>query len=82
MLHTTYVVNQKWDYETIDVETAFLYALLEEQICMNIPEGMAYVIGEEYTYKDILTLIKYILGLTQAIHQNNDSKSGVQTLQD
>ena len=32
---------------------------------MNIPEGMEEVLEEYYTYKDILTLIKYIYGLVQ-----------------
>ena len=34
-----WLVN-KSDSQTIGVETAFLYAVLEEEIYMNIPEGM------------------------------------------
>ena len=34
-----WLVN-KSDSHTIGVETAFLYAVLEEEIYMNIPEGM------------------------------------------
>ena len=30
----------KWNSYTIDVKTEFLYAVLEEEICMKIPEGM------------------------------------------
>ena len=36
----------KWDYRTIDVETEFLYALLEEEIYMEIPEVMTKVLEE------------------------------------
>ena len=34
----------KMDSHTIDVETAFIYAVLEEEIYMKIPEGMAEVL--------------------------------------
>ena len=44
----------KWDSETIDVETAFLYELIEEEIYMKIPEGMIEVLEEYYTYIAIL----------------------------
>ena len=35
-----------WDSQTIDVETAFLYAVLEEEIYMKILEGMVEVLEE------------------------------------
>ena len=34
----------KWESHTIDVETNFLYVLLEEAIYMKITEGMAELI--------------------------------------
>ena len=51
-----WLVN-KWDSQNIDVKTAFLYSVLEEEIYMKIPEVMAELIEEYYTYKDILTPI-------------------------
>ena len=62
-----WVIN-KWDSQTIDVETEFLYALLEEEIYINIPEVMAEVLEEKYNYNYILTLIKCIFGCIQAEH--------------
>ena len=55
----------KWYSDTIDVETEFLYALLEEEIYIKILEEMAKVFEENYIYKDILNLIKSIYGLIQ-----------------
>ena len=40
-----------------------LFKVLEEEIYTKIPEEMAEVLEEYYTYKDILTLIKYIYGI-------------------
>ena len=68
MLHEIllmWLINKR-DSETIDVETAFLYALLEEEIYTKIPEGMVEVLEEGYKYEDILTLIKYIYSIVQA----------------
>ena len=56
------------DYQNIDSKTEFLYAVTEEEIYMNIPEGMEEVREEYYMHKDILTLIKKIYGLIQAAH--------------
>ena len=36
----------KWDSDTIDVETEFLYAVLEEEIYMKIPEINSEVVEE------------------------------------
>ena len=35
----------RWDSHNIDAETAFLYAVLEEEIYRKIPEGMAEALG-------------------------------------
>ena len=56
----------KWESQTIDVESEFLYAVLEEEIYMKIPEGMEEVLEEHYTYKDILILLKPFCGIIQA----------------
>ena len=57
---------KKWDSQTIDVETLLLYAVIEEDIHVNILEVRAEVLQENYTYEYILMLIKYIYGLVQA----------------
>ena len=41
-----------WYSHTIDVKTAFLYAVLEKEIKMNIPEGMAELFEDYCVYKD------------------------------
>jgi hypothetical protein len=60
-------LQQNYYSEVIDVETAFLYGILEEEIYMKCPEGLQYVIkvDEEMCLK----LIKSIYGLVQAARQ-------------
>ena len=54
-----------WSSEIIDVETAFLYGDLNEEIYMTIPKGL-----EEYMHQDLknkcVKLKKSIYGLVQA----------------
>ena len=57
----------KWYSETIDIETEFFYALIEEEIHLKIPLGMAEVLEEDYTYKELLRLIKCINIILQAV---------------
>ena len=57
----------KWD-STIYVRAEFLYVVLEKEIYMNIPELMAEVIEQYYTYKYIITVINFIYGIAQAAH--------------
>ena len=45
-----------------------LYAILEEEIYMMISRGMAKVFEEHYMNEDILTQIKSIYGLVQALY--------------
>ena len=52
----------------IDVETAFLYGDLEEEIYMNIPEGYVEC-GYHVEEDDVLLLQKGIYGLVQAARQ-------------
>ena len=34
------VLMNNWEMEVVDIETAFLYGILEEEIFMKIPEGL------------------------------------------
>ena len=54
--------------QTIGVETVFLFAVVEEEIFVKIPEGISEVLEEHYTYKDILALIYSIYVLIQPSH--------------
>ena len=56
----------KWSGEIIDVETAFLYGELEEEIYMTIPKGLSeYSNGEDLSMECVM-LKKSIYGLVQA----------------
>ena len=37
-------LNNKWESQNIDVDTVFLYAVLEEEIYMNMTEWMTEVL--------------------------------------
>jgi hypothetical protein len=54
-----------WNLEAsiVDVETTFLHAELQEEIYMNIPEGMSY------DSKHYLLLTKTIYGLVQSARE-------------
>jgi Reverse transcriptase (RNA-dependent DNA polymerase) len=52
----------------VDVETAFLYGNLEENIYMKIPQGYREVIGDDVD-GDVLELQKSLYGLVQAARQ-------------
>ncbi len=56
-----------WDSEVIDVETAFLYGNLEEEIYMKCPDGLSEV--DNTDEDDCLLLNKSIYGLVQAARQ-------------
>ncbi|KAL7566018.1 hypothetical protein ACA910_011037 [Epithemia clementina (nom. ined.)] len=53
----------------VDVETAFLYGNLEEEIYMNIPQGFLEVEGTEENPNICCRLLKSIYGLVQAARQ-------------
>ena len=53
----------------VDIETAFLYGELEEEIFMKIPEGLDLVIDDDLDYDDCLLLEKSMHGLVQAARQ-------------
>ena len=58
-----------WIMEIVDVETAFLYGDLEEEIFMRIPEGMDLFTGKSYEADEALLLQQAMYGLVQAARQ-------------
>ena len=58
-----------WIMEIVDVETAFLYGDLDEEIFMTIPEGMDIFMGRSYKSDDALRLAQAMYGLVQAARQ-------------
>ena len=60
----------RWEAEIIDIETAFLYGELEEQIFMKIPPGYETVVDPKINREvECLLLMKTCYGLTQAARQ-------------
>ena len=47
-----------WEMEVVDIKTAFLYGILEEEIFMKIPEGLDVYKGCEYWIKQYMGLSK------------------------
>ena len=62
-------LHYRWVMEIVDVETAFLYGNLEEEIYMKIPEGLEYFTGEKYDVEDAVILVQAVYGLVQAARQ-------------
>ena len=58
-----------WIFEIVDIETAFLYGELEEEIYMKIPEGLRIYEQKNYDDEACLILKKSIYGLVQAARQ-------------
>ena len=59
----------KWEMEVVDIETAFLYGILEEEIFMKILEGLDVYKGCNFDEDKCLVLDKAIYGLVQAARQ-------------
>lgn len=55
-----------WICETIDVETAFLYGVLKEDVYIEIPEGFNEYSGMIATADEIAKLLQALYGLVQA----------------
>ena len=53
----------------VDVETAFLYGDLEEEIYMKLPEGIGLFLEEKFDDDDALILVQAMYGLVQAARQ-------------
>lgn len=60
------VIIYHWMCETIDVETAFLYGLLQELVYLHLPDGINEIGGEETSADDVVVLDKALYGLVQA----------------
>ena len=60
--------NYEWLSETIDVETAFLYGDLNEEIYMTIPNGLEEFLNHNLKNKCV-KLKKSIYGLVQAARE-------------
>lgn len=57
-----------WVAEIVDIETAFLYGDLEEEIFMRMPQGMHEYFGKKYE-DECLFLLQGIYGLVQSARQ-------------
>ena len=53
-----YTLLKNWIAEIVDIETAFLYGDLEEEIYMEVPEGLNEVMGMKYEGEDALILVQ------------------------
>ena len=62
-------LKRNWCFEIVDIETAFLYGELEEEIYMKIPEGLSIYSETVYDEEDCLILDRSIYGLVQAARQ-------------
>ena len=49
--------------EVVDIETAFLYGMLDEEIFMKMPEGFDIYLESSFENDDCLILDKAIYGL-------------------
>ena len=65
----TLMLSNNWEADIVDVETAFLYGDLEEEIYMKIPEGLAKHLNKKFKDEDCFLLEKSIYGLVQVARQ-------------
>ncbi len=68
---------KEWKMKVVDIETTFLYGVLDEEIFIKIPEGLdAYL---EYTFEndECLILDKAIYGLVPAARQFHKKPTNV-----
>ena len=65
----TLLIEKQWEADIVDVETAFLYGDLEEEIYMEIPEGLNEFGKEKYDGDACFVLEKAMYGLVQAARQ-------------
>ena len=63
------MLANSWDADIVDIETAFLYGDLEEEIYMKVPEGLSEHLETEFGNDDCLMLVQSIYGLVQAARQ-------------
>ena len=58
-----------WHSEIVDIETAFFYGDLDEEIYTTIPEGIENVTGQRPKDDETLILVHAMYGLVQAARQ-------------
>ena len=58
-----------WEMEVVDIETTFLYRILEEEIFMKILEGLDVYKESDLDEDKCLVLDKVIYGLVQGARQ-------------
>jgi len=61
-LLVAFAASMGWELDQMDVATAFLYARLEEETYVEIPEGVAPVVGKDQVWR----LHKCLYGLKQS----------------
>ena len=66
-----------WNMEVVDIETAFLYGILDEEIFMKMPEGLDIYLDTNFSNHECLVLDKAIYGLVQAARQFHRRLTGV-----
>ena len=62
-------IKYGWEAEIIDIETAFLYGNLEEEIYLKISDGYKKYTSKKMDKNDCLILDQAIYGLVQAARQ-------------
>ena len=68
---------QGWIMEVVDIETAFLYGILDEEIYVKIPEGLETYLETNCEEEDCLVLDEAIYGLVQAARQFHKRSTSV-----
>ena len=63
------VIHFRYLAKIVDVETAFLYGELEQEIYMECPQGMSDVEKDDCNASN-----KFIFGLVQSARQHQNSK--------
>ena len=48
----TLMISNNWEADIVDVETAFLYGDLEEEIYMKIPQGLGSYLNKKFGDQD------------------------------
>ena len=67
--------------EVVDIETAFLYGVLDEAIFMKIPEGLDLYLESAFENDECLILDKAIYGLVQAARQFHKKLTNVMEIE-
>ena len=63
------LLENDFEADIVDIETAFLYGELEEEIYLKIPEGLDVYLENKFVKDDFFVLDKAMYGLVQAARQ-------------